>query len=149
MASIRGGNKLESVLNGIARKLKRADSVSIGFLSGATYPDGTPVAMVAAILEYGAPRAGIPPRPFFRNMIAEKQDEWGPAIGALLVANDFDAKVTLSLTGEAIAGQLRESILKTNYPPLKPATIRAKGFSKPLVDTGQMLNSVGYEVTTK
>jgi hypothetical protein len=29
---------------------------------------------------------------------------------------------------------------------LKPATIRRKGFAKPLVDTGHMLNSIDHEV---
>jgi hypothetical protein len=47
---------------------------------------------------------------------------------------------------EAIAGQLRESIIKTNAPPLSPRTIARKGFAKPLIDTSHMINSVDYEV---
>lgn len=148
MATIRGGEKLEVRLREIADKVSRPATLRVGFLERAKYPDGTPVAMVAAIQDFGAPRAGIPPRPFFRNMIAAKQGKWPKAIAGLLKANGYDAERALDIAGAAIAGQLRDSIISTNEPPLKPATIRAKGFAKSLVDTGQMLNSVDHEVKT-
>jgi len=144
--SIRGGDKLAARLDHIARMAGNASAVKVGFLAEATYPDGTPVAMIGAIQEFGAPRAGIPPRPFFRTMIARKQHEWGPAVGALMIDHDYDALRVLQLAGEAIAGQLRQSIVDTNAPPLAESTIKRKGFAKPLVDTGHMLNSVDYEV---
>lgn len=146
MAEVTGGQNFERVLARIGTNASNAREVRVGFLASATYPDGKPVAMIAAIQNFGAPRAGIPPRPFFSNMIKDKQAEWGPAIGNLLVANDYDALRVLRLTGEAVAGQLRTSIVETNEPPLAPSTIDRKGFDKPLVDTGHMLNSVDYEV---
>jgi hypothetical protein len=144
--TVQGGNKFEAALQAMAGKVTSAESVKVGFLSGATYPDGTPVAMIAAIQNWGAPKAGIPPRPFFSDMIAKKSPEWGPATGELLKANDYDAAKTLTLVGETVAGQLRQSIVDTNEPALAESTIRRKGFDKPLVDTGHMLNSVDYEV---
>lgn len=169
MATIRGGDKLQSALARLTANIKRPGTLRVGFLENATYPSGPrpalrarykkrravraikgagvlPVAMIAAIMEFGAARRGIPPRPFFRNMIASKQGEWPKAIAGLLKQTNYDAQKTLRLTGEAIAGQLRQSIIDTNSPPLKPATIRRKGFSKPLVDTSHMLRSVDYEV---
>ena len=146
MATLRGGDKLDRKLKELAAKLRDPATLRVGFLESATYPDGTPVAMIAAIQDFGAPRAGIPPRPFFRNMIAAKQGEWPEAIGTLLKMNNYDVKVALEIAGEAIAGQLRQSIVDTNSPPLKPATVRHKGFDKPLVLTGHMLNSVSHEV---
>lgn len=143
---MKGGDALKAELERIARMASSAKEVRVGFLEGATYPNGTPVAMIAAIQNWGAPRAGIPPRPFFSNMIAAKQPEWGPAIGALLRANNYDALRTLQQAGEAVAGQLRQSIVDTNAPPLAESTIARKGFSTPLVETGHMLNSVDYEV---
>lgn len=140
------GAKLRRKLEELGAKLGSNKSVKIGFLEGATYPDGTPVAMIAAIQDYGAPAAGIPPRPFFRNMIAEKSRTWAQAISINLRNTNYDVDKTLRLVGEGIAGQLRQSIKDTNEPPLKPATIKAKGFDKPLVDTGHMLNSIDYEV---
>jgi len=146
MRRVGTGPSLQAQLDLLARNVTRAVKVRVGFLEKATYPDGTSVAMVAAIQDGGAPAAGIPPRPFFRNMVAAKQGEWPKAIEGLLKANEYDADKTLKQTGAAIAGQLRQSIVDTNEPPLKPATIRRKGHSKPLVDTGHMLQSVDYEV---
>lgn len=144
--AVKGGDQLEAHLAAMAKAASNAQTVKVGFLSGATYPNGTPVALIGAIQNWGAPSRGIPPRPFFSNMIAKHQEEWGPATGALLVANEYDAGKTLRMVGEAVAGQLRQSIIDTNEPPLAESTIKRKGFAKPLVDRGHMLNSVDYEV---
>jgi hypothetical protein len=148
MATIRGGQRFERLLRSIATSVSRPGTLRVGFLENATYPDGKPVAMIAAIHNYGAPRAGIPARPFFSNMIAKKQGEWPAAIAGLLRANDYDAPRALDVAGAAIAGQLRQEIIDTNAPPLAPSTIRRKGFSKPLIDTSHMINSVDHEVRT-
>ena len=144
--TLKGGEKVTAYLKSIADKVSNPATLRVGFLSGATYPDGTPVAMIAAINEFGAPSRGQPPRPFFRDMIAAKESEWGPAIAALLKANNYDLKATLELAGQAIEGQLRQSITNYNGPALAPSTIKRKGFSKQLVDTGHMLNSIDHEV---
>lgn len=146
MATVSGGKRFEAELRKVAAGLKRGATLRIGFLENARYPDGKPVAMIAAIQEFGAPRAGIPPRPFFRNAIAKHSPEWPGAIAGLLKANDYDAERVLGITGAAIAGQIRQSIIDTNSPPLAESTIRRKGHAKPLVDTGHMLNSVDFEV---
>lgn len=160
MASVKGGEKARELLQGMERRITNASKVRIGFLEGATYPNGTPVAMVAAIQDFGAPAVGIPPRPFFRNMIAAKKGEWPAVIRDLIRENDYDALRTLQQTGEAVASQLRKSIVDTNEPPLAASTLRSRGVpgmvynpknpktfgAKPLVRTGHMLNSVEYEV---
>lgn len=148
MATVRGGEKLQAALRELAGKVTKPASVKVGFLEKSKYPDGTPVAMIAAINEYGAPSRGQPPRPFFRRMIAAKQGEWPKAIGGLLQANNLDVVRALDIAGKAIADQLRESIQNLTDPPLSPSTIRRKGFDKPLIDTGFMWNSVDHEVVT-
>lgn len=173
-----GGDKLDKALSDIAQKVSRPGTLKVGFLEGSRYPDGTSVAMVAAIQNFGAPAAGIPARPFFSNMIAEKSGEWAGAIATNLVATDYDVKKTLGRTGMAIQQQLKQSIIDTMDPPLSPVTLmlrkmRAKkpgmkvnkftvlqaaarvragdsfaGVStKPLVDTGQLLDEVAYQVS--
>jgi hypothetical protein len=109
----------------------------------------------------GAHVITIPPRPYFRNMIAKHKDAWGGQLGALLKAKNFNATTALKQMGALIKGQLQQSIVDTNSPPLAASTIRRKsrgrvnkiagvlGPAKPLVETGTMLNSVDYEVTTK
>jgi hypothetical protein len=161
MAHIKGGDLLAKKLQDIASLISNASSVRVGFLAESTYPSGQYVATIAAIQEYGAASRGIPPRPFFRNMIAKRKGEWPDAVKELLKDNGYDALRTLQLTGEAIASQLRQSIVDTNSPPLKPATIKRKGgtsgmvynpadlstfAAKPLVHTGHMLNSINYQV---
>jgi hypothetical protein len=105
--------------------------------------------MVAAIQEYGAPSRKIPPRPFFRNMIADKSPEWPSAIGANLVATNYDTGRTLDLAGAAIAGQLRESIIKMNSPPLSPVTLMLRMMKKndpDLVVTGRTVGEAARRV---
>jgi hypothetical protein len=146
--TLSGGAKLDAALREMAREISKPATLRVGFLSKAKYPDGTSVALVAAVNEYGRPDKGQPPRPFFRNMIADKSPEWPGAIAGLLKDNGYNAERALELTGSAIAGQLRQSIIDLVSPPLAESTIRRKGFDKPLIDTGHMLQSVDYEVKT-
>jgi hypothetical protein len=48
-----GGAALEAKLREIAAKVGKPNTVRVGFLEDATYPDGTPVALIAATNEYG------------------------------------------------------------------------------------------------
>ena len=146
MATIRGGDKLAAALAKISKGVSKPALLRVGFLENAKYPDGKPVAMIAAIQDFGAPRAGIPPRPFFSNMVASKKAGWPNAIAVNLKAQNYDATKALLIVGEGIKGQLQQSIKETNSPPLKPATVQRKGSSKPLVDTVHMLASVDYDV---
>ena len=138
---------MDAYLAELGNKLGAGETLRVGFLENATYPDGTSVALVAAIQNFGAPARGIPPRPFFTNMVADKSDGWGPALGRILEANGDDVPAALALMGEGIAGQLREAITTFQGEPLSPATVASKGFDKALVDTGVMLQSVAYEVS--
>ena len=115
-------------------------------MEGATYPDGTPVAMVAAIQNFGAPAAGIPARPFFSRMVQDKSSNWGRSLANIMVENDYAAKKSLALMGEGIGRQLQASIISFDSVPLDSATITKKGFDKQLIDTAVMINSVGYQV---
>ena len=147
MAVLSGGQNVERYFRALAQKVRRGGTLEVGFMSGATYPDGTPVPLVAALNEFG--HGKVPPRPSFRNMIAAKSSTWGPAAARVLAQSNYDVRVTLDLVGQGIAGQLQQSIRDLWAPPLAPSTVRRKGFSKPLIDTGQMLNSVTYRVTIR
>lgn len=118
-------------------------SLEVGFLEGATYPNGTPVAAVAFWNEFGS---SGPPRPFFRNMIAKESPEWPAKIAMLARTSGKDAEGVLRLMGEDIQGALIQSINEFTTPPLAASTIKRKGFDKPLIDHAIMLNSTGYRV---
>ena len=150
MAAVTGGEKLQAALAEIAGNLANAGSgpnVRVGFLESATYPNGQSVATVAAWNEFGTSRA--PPRPFFRDMIKANAKAWPTQIATVMKSSHYDAAVTLAKMGELIKGQLQSSIVAFNRVPLAASTIRRKGFDKQLVDTGVMLRSVDYEVSTQ
>lgn len=119
-------------------------TVEVGFLEGATYPDGTPVAAVAFWNEFG--NGSAPPRPFFRTMIAKEKPTWGGKVRGLAKLDGYDGKKILALMGEDIQGALIQSINDLTTPPLAAYTIKRKGFSKPLIETSHMVNSTGYRV---
>lgn len=136
-------DKLKQALLRTAKRMGNGE-VEVGFMEGATYPDGTPVAAVAFWNEYGA--GDTPARPFFRRMIAKESPGWSLKLGKLMKATDYDGAQSLAIMGEDIQGALRESINNFETPPLAPSTVKAKGFAKPLIDTAHMLNSIEYKV---
>ena len=142
---LKGADGVSKALGDIARRMG-GGSVKVGFMDGATYPDGTSVAAVAFWNEYGVPAQGQPPRPFFRQMIAKESPKWGAKMGKLAKACNYDGAHVLAIMGEDIKGSLKASIVNFHSPSLAPSTVEAKGFSKPLVDTSHMLNSIDVEV---
>ncbi|HIC0562324.1 TPA: hypothetical protein ACWZTH_000979 [Escherichia coli] len=120
--------------------------LKVGFLEGATYGGVIPVPMVAATNEFGNPAHNQPPRPFFRNAIAEHEEEWKEQ-AALLIERGDDIEEVFSMLGTIIAADIQQSIRSLDSPPLSPVTIARKGFDKPLIDTKNMLDSVSYEVS--
>jgi hypothetical protein len=48
-----GGAELERKLLDIAKRVRGGKELSVGFMKGATYPDGEPVAYIASIHEFG------------------------------------------------------------------------------------------------
>lgn len=130
MGAISGGAKLDAYLKDMAKKVSKPGTLNVGFLEDATYPDGTSVATVAAIQNFGAPAVGIPPRPYFTNMVRRYRETWGPAVGKLLKANDMDAPAALATMGLVIKGELQQQIVETMGPPLSPVTLMLRKMKK-------------------
>ena len=145
-------HKLQDLLN----KLKQnKGGIKIGFLPGSKYPDGTPVAKVAVIQEFGT--SDIPPRPFLYPTVEKHRAKWVDKLGEALRLNDYDGKKALNVIGMIAVGDVKDAIKAVTTPPLKESSIKARNrqyktkskntSTKPLIDTGQMLNSVEFEVT--
>jgi hypothetical protein len=141
--TLQGADGVAKALEEIAKRMGGGE-VAVGFMDGATYPDGTPVAAGAYWNEFG--KEGQPPRPFFRQMITAESPAWPKKMAALAKATDYDGDKVLALMGEDIKGALQQSINDFQTPGLAPSTIEQKGFAKPLIDTSHMLNSIAYEV---
>lgn len=145
-------------LHTVANALRELDGVEAktGWFETAHYEDGTPVAYVATIQEFGAPKAGIPPRPSMRPAVAQYAPKWLDAMqhGAKAVVNgQMTASDALERVALLAAGHVRKKIREVETPALKPATIAARRANKsgarsekPLVETGQMIQSVTGKV---
>ena len=81
-------------------------------------------------------------------MIAAEFPDIPEKMGKIAKAVNGDGPRILALIGEDVEGALKQSITELVDPPLAPSTIQRKGFDKPLVETGHMLQSTGYEVKT-
>jgi hypothetical protein len=135
-------------------------SVDVGFIGG-TEADGTPTASVAFWNEFGttrraggpalpgeaAPRAQyVPPRPFFRPMVAAESSSWPAKMAEEAKATNYNGPQVLAIMGSEIAGKLTDSIFNAKVKPLAESTIARKGFSQPLVESGTMSTSPSFEV---
>ena len=118
-------------------------SVRVGVLENATYPDGTPVAMVAFWNEYGTRTS--PVRAFFRTTVSEQKKNWVLSVQNLMKIHN-DPKQVMGLIGVHMQEQIVQSINTWSDPPNSAYTIAKKGFDKPLVETGVLMRSIKSEV---
>jgi hypothetical protein len=135
------------------RLAKSNQVVNVGFPDSVNHtPDGNSVAFIAAVHEYGAPGAGIPERPFLKISIVKGKPEQMRLNKVNLfriVKGGMDFETALGQLGAMAQGQVQQYIVDGQFVPLKPATIKKKGSSKPLIDTGQMRQSVMWELGEK
>lgn len=122
-AGVSGGDKASAYLDEMADKLATAKIVRAGFTEGSKYPDGTPIALAAAVNNFGAPAKGIPPRPFFTNAVNDGRPVWGKQLGQLLKADGYDSRKALETMGAVMAGGIAQKLVETDGPPLSPVTL--------------------------
>lgn len=117
--------------------------------NGRTDEDEIGSAGILAVHEFGAPEQGIPERSVVRRSIRENLGKYRKLNEQNLrkvVRGDMSVDQALGLLGAVAAGDVQLTIRNADLAPLKPETIRRKGSSKPLIDTGQMIQSVTFEV---
>ncbi|MDE2848219.1 MAG: hypothetical protein OXO51_16070 [Gemmatimonadota bacterium] len=146
---VTGGRRLQ-------RKIRRAmtaigvDEIQIGFFNTAKYPDGKPVASVAAKNEFGT-RTGdgdviIPERPFFRQALEQAKPRVFEHLKDNVDGGTLVVKETLGdEIGEIVQQAIQEQIVELREPPNAPSTLaRKKPKTNPLIDTGTMRTAVTY-----
>ena len=139
--------------------------VSAGFYSSGVYPSGISVAAVAYIQEFGAPKAGIPPRPFFRPAMLNNETTWRTTFEKNInkcLATGADPIKAFKVAGLQMQTDIQKAIKDVTKPPLKKETVEARlrgkanskkkksvslTIAKPLIDSGYMLSQVTHEVT--
>lgn len=123
--------------------------VNVGVPEGKREEDGTPVAMIAAVHEFGSPSQGIPERPFLRVAVQRNRQKY-VRLNRINLVKMLRGQATvdqaLGQLGEMAKGDVQTEIRNGDFAPLKPATIKRKGSSRPLIDTGQMVQSIVWEL---
>ena len=169
----KGGQRLEKLFREAGKG--GVKQVEVGFFESAKYQDGTPVAAVAAMNEFGTGPHTIRPktkrllaftgadgkrvlarsvrhpgtqeRPFFRQAVAQMQDGVAAIVRAGIDAEKMVVDDHLANeVGTYAAAEVKESISQLTSPPNAPSTIAQKGSSNPLIDIGFMRASVSYRV---
>jgi hypothetical protein len=132
----------------------------VGWFESARYEDGTSVALVAVVQEYGSTKRKIPPRPFMRTTQQENAQQWkedARQLASAVAAGHMPPDALMEGLTQKAEGAIRQTISKVLSPPLSERTIAArarrhskgKASAKPLVDTGYLLNTLTSQVKKK
>lgn len=92
----------------------------------------------------GVPEKNIPPRNYQQKVIDDNLNKWKKDIAKLLkTRTTLD---TCEIMGYIAKDKTQETINTWKNPPNAPATIEIKGKNTPLVDFGDLLKSITFEV---
>lgn len=130
--------------------------VVVGAPNSPSEADGLTQGQLMMIHEFGAPDAGIPERPILRSTLRAE------AAGATKrLAKDVKAVIRGNMTGEKalqrvglyLEGRVKNNFGKDTYGgtsvPLLPETIKRKGSSAALIDTGSLRASITSKVVKR
>ena len=143
---VKGGAKLAAHLRKQLEK-SQISKVSVGIFPESRYPDGTPVAAVAAYQEFGV-QGHMPFRPAWRPALADARREL-----RLLLIRRAEATGTLRVdfedarqVGQLIQSIIQDRIRSVRFPPNAPSTIARKGSGRPpLQDSLRLINAVAWK----
>ena len=129
------------------RQRTQRTQVAIGYFSEHRYPDGKPVAYVAAIQEFGHPASNIPMRAFMRRANIEGKET------AARMIKTFSKRTHGGISDQAarflgayMVGLIKQTIERWSIPPNAPFTVERKGFNNPLIETRHMQQSVTAKI---
>lgn len=121
----------------LKKRIKKLEKVNIqvGFFNDHKYPDGTPVAYVATIQEFGYLGGGIniPPRPFMRPAEKNHRKEWQKH---LLKQAKLSLKVKASMqsifapVGQHMVQDIEDAIINGGHKPLSNVTLLLRKWKK-------------------
>lgn len=107
-------------------------------------------ANIALKHEYGY---GVPRRPVFNLVKIQKKKQIEKTMRSLMdlmIHGKITEEESLKIVGEEYQAYIKETYVAIKQPPNAPSTIAAKGGkANPLIDTGQLKNSVGYRIRNK
>ena len=110
--------------------------------------------LIAAVHEFGSPEHGIPERAPIRTSFEAHRGEYLEMLRSV-VKSVYQLKgglePGLGRIGAKMAADIKRGITSGPGlpPPLAPETVARKGSDRPLVDTGQYVNSITWEVVLR
>jgi len=105
------------------------------------------VVEIASFHEFGR---GVPERSFIRNTVDAKASDYKAHIRYLAdqmlakITGQMSAKKSLEIIGQLVQSNILTAIESGIPPELSEKTIKRKGSSRPLDDTGQLKSSITY-----
>lgn len=114
-------------------KLAAMDGITgrVGWFEGSAYPDGTPIAYVAAINELGSPRNSIPSRSFMRSTADEENEKWKETaniVSSKILLGEITPQQGMELLCLKAEGDVAKKIASITAPPLSPITLGARKY---------------------
>lgn len=107
------------------------------------------VAEIAFIMEYGSVKNNLPPRPIMAQTIARTKNQLvnlqGRSLDSVL-AGKVGAEQAMKLLALWFEGELKRSFVSESFVGLSSSTIARKGSTRPLIDTGQLRQSITSKV---
>ena len=145
----------QSYLEGVKKRYDSALKleVAVGLpkdkISGKAYGSGSSVVQVGAAHEYGT--GNVPQRSFLREPFLIKRRELQKTIDTVFsrIFEGMDTEKGLSIIGTQAMNISKKAFTSGGYgawAPLDPATVKAKGSSQILIDTGMLRSSITYVV---
>ena len=137
-------------INAILKQLSKMKA-HVGVPGGATPPvdaNGKPLGISMAELAYihekGAPANKIPSRPFMRQ--TKRRVVRLLSNGYKRAVKGANAEGILRMIGVAYEGEMKKSFVAETFVENSKATIKRKGSSRPLIDTGALRQSITSKV---
>lgn len=132
-------NHIEKITKGLEGPRK----VKVGFPAGQADAD---VVSIAIWNHFGTSR-GIPPRPFITIAMFKNRGEIRTnlrKIAESTVVKGIPVSRQLPKLGAYGAGKIQDQIAANTPPPNAPSTVKQKGSSRTLIDSGRMRQSVTW-----
>jgi len=136
------------------KNLQKGGEVTVGIHeSDANRGDGPTNALIGFWQEFGTHKNGrrhIPPRSFLQSTASNNEREHRKVLNYAIkksLGGYLTLKQAFAILGLKVSSDIKETIRAQIPPPLADSTIRKKKSSTPLIDTGQLINSIDYEVS--
>ena len=125
--------------------------LNAGLLKGSKNSDGANLPDIGFFNEFGTKK--MPERPWMRSYVDGKSGKGAGTINHTigfqlwrLMDGKLNVTAFLNRVGIFVVAGLKNSITNLRKPENAISTIKAKGSSNPLIDTGQMRASIDFEV---